>query len=274
MLVIGAIWVGGGHRHDLRPALELEAVPVVVSIGIGLLYVDVVGSPPWRGTPTSPEPVHAVPPEEPPPDPAPAGGNGNLWAKGRRHCSRSGSAPMRAASRRQRGLRAWHTPRATRASRGTAARSSSWPTAWVATPQARWPVGSAVETLVEHWTARLPSTSRAQRCAARSARRTWRSSTPRRRRGRGGHGHHAHCAHVNGTEAFIAHVGDTRAYLVRGETCTQLTTDHSRVGEMLRMKLVTVEQAAVHPGPVPADEEPRRRSPRAGAAGAPTGEER
>jgi serine/threonine protein phosphatase PrpC len=29
--------------------------------------------------------------------------------------------------------------------------------------------------------------------------------------------------------------------------CRQLTADHSRVGEMLRMKLITPEQAATHP---------------------------
>lgn len=50
-----------------------------------------------------------------------------------------------------------------------------------------------------------------------------------------------------GREAAIAHVGDSRAYLVRGEQCLQLTTDHSRVGELLRMKLLTPEQAAHHP---------------------------
>jgi serine/threonine protein phosphatase PrpC len=52
---------------------------------------------------------------------------------------------------------------------------------------------------------------------------------------------------LGGTEAAVAHVGDSRAYLVRGETCTQLTNDHSRVGEMLRMHMITAEQAANHP---------------------------
>jgi protein phosphatase len=47
--------------------------------------------------------------------------------------------------------------------------------------------------------------------------------------------------------ARAAHVGDSRAYLVRGEECHQLTADHTRVGEMLRMKLLTPEQAAAHP---------------------------
>jgi protein phosphatase len=50
-----------------------------------------------------------------------------------------------------------------------------------------------------------------------------------------------------GREAIVGHVGDSRCYLVRGETTTQLTNDHSRVGEMLRAGLITAEQAAHHP---------------------------
>lgn len=50
-----------------------------------------------------------------------------------------------------------------------------------------------------------------------------------------------------GREALIAHVGDSRAYLIRDDSCVQLTSDHSRVGEMLRMKLLTPERAANHP---------------------------
>ena len=50
-----------------------------------------------------------------------------------------------------------------------------------------------------------------------------------------------------GKEAVIAHAGDSRAYLVRGGLASQLTADHSRVGEMLRMRLITAEQAARHP---------------------------
>ena len=49
------------------------------------------------------------------------------------------------------------------------------------------------------------------------------------------------------TEALIAHVGDSRAYLARQDRCTQLTADHSRVAEMVRRKLISAEQAAHHP---------------------------
>lgn len=50
-----------------------------------------------------------------------------------------------------------------------------------------------------------------------------------------------------GGEAFVTSVGDSRAYHVHQGTCSQITTDHSRVGEMLRMRLITPEQAAHHP---------------------------
>jgi len=52
---------------------------------------------------------------------------------------------------------------------------------------------------------------------------------------------------LSGTEAFIANVGDSRCYKVRDGECIQLTTDHSRVAEMLRMRMITADQAATHP---------------------------
>lgn len=45
----------------------------------------------------------------------------------------------------------------------------------------------------------------------------------------------------------IAHVGDSRAWLVRDGACTQLTEDHSVMGEQLRAGLITAEQAEKHP---------------------------
>jgi serine/threonine protein phosphatase PrpC len=45
----------------------------------------------------------------------------------------------------------------------------------------------------------------------------------------------------------LAHVGDSRAYLLRDGTLDQLTTDHTVVGELVRRGRLTPEQAAVHP---------------------------
>ncbi|MFO0773956.1 MAG: Stp1/IreP family PP2C-type Ser/Thr phosphatase [Nitrospiraceae bacterium] len=50
-----------------------------------------------------------------------------------------------------------------------------------------------------------------------------------------------------GTFAHIAHVGDSRAYLLHNGRLTQLTVDHSFVEELLRRGQITREQAAVHP---------------------------
>jgi PPM family protein phosphatase len=46
---------------------------------------------------------------------------------------------------------------------------------------------------------------------------------------------------------LLAHVGDCRAFRVRKRAITQLTTDHTRLAEMLRMRLITPEQALKHP---------------------------
>jgi protein phosphatase len=54
-------------------------------------------------------------------------------------------------------------------------------------------------------------------------------------------------ATLAGREAIIGHVGDSRAYLARADECSQLTADHSRVGEMVRMRLLSPEEAAHHP---------------------------
>jgi serine/threonine protein phosphatase PrpC len=45
----------------------------------------------------------------------------------------------------------------------------------------------------------------------------------------------------------LAHVGDSRAYLLRDGSLAQLTTDHTVVGELVRRGRLTPEQAAVHP---------------------------
>lgn len=51
-----------------------------------------------------------------------------------------------------------------------------------------------------------------------------------------------------GRRALIAHIGDSRAYHVRRGAIEQVTADHSRVAEMVRMRLLTPEQAVDHPG--------------------------
>lgn len=48
-------------------------------------------------------------------------------------------------------------------------------------------------------------------------------------------------------QAFIAHVGDSRAYLFREGQVEQLTEDHSFVNEMVKQGLMTKEQAAKSP---------------------------
>lgn len=45
----------------------------------------------------------------------------------------------------------------------------------------------------------------------------------------------------------LAHVGDSRAYLLRDQALHQLTEDHSLVAELVRQGRLTPEQAAVHP---------------------------
>ena len=45
----------------------------------------------------------------------------------------------------------------------------------------------------------------------------------------------------------LAHVGDSRAYLLRDGALDQLTTDHTVVGELVRRGRLTSEQAAIHP---------------------------
>jgi serine/threonine protein phosphatase PrpC len=45
----------------------------------------------------------------------------------------------------------------------------------------------------------------------------------------------------------LAHVGDSRAYLLRDGSLDQLTTEHTVVGELVRRGRLTPEQAAIHP---------------------------
>jgi len=49
---------------------------------------------------------------------------------------------------------------------------------------------------------------------------------------------------VYGERGYIVHVGDSRAFLLRGGTCRQLTTDHSWLHEQIQAGNMTEEEAA------------------------------
>jgi serine/threonine protein phosphatase PrpC len=52
---------------------------------------------------------------------------------------------------------------------------------------------------------------------------------------------------VTGGRAHLAHVGDSRIYLIRDHRIARLTRDHSRVQRMLDDGLITEEEAMGHP---------------------------
>jgi len=52
---------------------------------------------------------------------------------------------------------------------------------------------------------------------------------------------------VSDDVACIAHVGDSRSYLVREDKLTQLTGDHSWVNEQIKLGFLTKEEAVRHP---------------------------
>ncbi len=52
---------------------------------------------------------------------------------------------------------------------------------------------------------------------------------------------------IKNGKAIIGHIGDSRIYRLRNDELTQLTNDHSIVGEQIRSGKITPEQARVHP---------------------------
>ena len=52
---------------------------------------------------------------------------------------------------------------------------------------------------------------------------------------------------VTGGTAYLASVGDSRGYLLRGEELRQLTVDHTRAQMLLDQQRITPEELATHP---------------------------
>jgi PPM family protein phosphatase len=53
-------------------------------------------------------------------------------------------------------------------------------------------------------------------------------------------------AYIAGDQLFLAHVGDSRAYLLRNGNIRCLTNDHSVVGDLVRSKLIPPEAVRTH----------------------------
>ncbi len=64
--------------------------------------------------------------------------------------------------------------------------------------------------------------------------------------GRRGMGTTLTCLAMLGGRGYLGHVGDSRAFLVRGDTIYQLTKDHSWVEEQLEKGLLTEDEAQQH----------------------------
>ena len=52
---------------------------------------------------------------------------------------------------------------------------------------------------------------------------------------------------IRGDALIVANVGDSRAYVIRGDSIEQITEDHSLIAEMLNDGVINAEQAATHP---------------------------
>ena len=55
------------------------------------------------------------------------------------------------------------------------------------------------------------------------------------------------CAILREGEAFIAHAGDSRAYIAGKDSVTQITTDHSYVQDLVAKGKITASEAEHHP---------------------------
>lgn len=52
---------------------------------------------------------------------------------------------------------------------------------------------------------------------------------------------------IQGNQAYIAHVGDSRAYMINSRGIKRITTDHSLVERLIATNQITPEEARIHP---------------------------
>lgn len=102
----------------------------------------------------------------------------------------------------------------------------------------------AVETLRDHAPRRAdaPALARAVKAANKEVLRAAKEGV-----GRAGMGTTLTAAIVEGDRIAIAHVGDSRAYLLTGGQLRQITGDHSMVADMMRRGQITEADARIHP---------------------------
>lgn len=102
----------------------------------------------------------------------------------------------------------------------------------------------AIETLRDNAPRRADAAAlgRAVRAANREVIRAARDGV-----GREGMGTTITAVIVEGTRLAVAHVGDSRAYLLHGSGLTRVTQDHSMVADLIRGGQITEAEARVHP---------------------------
>ena len=102
----------------------------------------------------------------------------------------------------------------------------------------------AIETIRDH-APRRPDAKALARAVKAANREVIRSA--REGYGKQGMGTTMTAAIVEGTHIAIAHVGDSRAYLLRSGTLEQITDDHSMVADMIRRGQLSEAEARYHP---------------------------
>ena len=111
---------------------------------------------------------------------------------------------------------------------------------------ARWSSASSRRSTGRATAATTPSSCSRRQPATRPTPGPARGDGGRRRAG--GHGHHRRSAMLRtGNKLALAHIGDSRGYLLRDGTLTQITKDHSFVQNLVDEGRITPEEAEHHP---------------------------